>query len=453
MTDLVDPFEVASSSGSAGSAGPSGSYLGVGTEPAETGGDLLDEVRAWLARHIVVMRDGDLDVLTVWAAHTHLATRLYTSPRLQIDSPVPESGKTTVLEHLERLAFRPLQASSLSSPALLARVIGDSPRTILLDEVDRTLDPKKDGVGEIVAILNSGYKVGGTRPTLVPVKGGGWEAEEFSTFAPVVLAGNQPQLPDDTRTRIIRVLLLPDWRGTAEESDWELKDAEARELGERLALWATAVDVTARPALPAGVTGRFREKWLPLARVAMAASPQWLDRILALAAEDVDEVRRDREEGLAVEKPAVLLLRHIVQLWPEGEQFWPTTRLVSELVAAHPDVWGAASSYGRDLTAQRLGRMLSSSYGIRSTREDSTVKDSTRGYRRTQFGTATKALTARSAGATPTPESEPEEPEIPAEPAEFVPRTSCTACGGPMTYDDGTGTHPACTPHDERTTT
>jgi hypothetical protein len=185
----------------------------------------------------------------------------------------------------------------------------------------------------------------------------------------------------------------------------------------------------------------------------MAASPQWLDRILALAAEDVDEVRRDREEGLAVEKPAVLLLRHIVQLWPEGEQFWPTTRLVSELVAAHPDVWGAASSYGRDLTAQRLGRMLSSSYGIRSTREDSTVKDSTRGYRRTQFGTATKALTARSAGATPTPESEPEEPEIPAEPAEFVPRTSCTACGGPMTYDDGTGTHPACTPHDERTTT
>jgi hypothetical protein len=418
MTDLVDPFEDSMSATSARSATSADSYLGVGTEVAEIGGRLLDEARAWLARHIVVMRDGDLDVLTVWAAHTHLATRLYTSPRLQIDSPVPESGKTTVLEHLERLAFRPLQASSLSSPALLARVIGDSPRTILLDEVDRTLDPKKDGVGEIVAILNSGYKVGGTRPTLVPVKGGGWEAEEFSTFAPVVLAGNQPQLPDDTRTRIIRVLLLPDWRGTAEESDWELKDAEARELGERLALWATAVDVTARPSLPAGVTGRFREKWLPLARVANAASPKWLESVRALAADDVEQVRLDREEGLAVEKPAVLLLRHIIQLWPEGEPFWPTTRLIADLIAAHPDVWGAASSYGKDLTPHRLGRMLGSAYGIRPARRDSADKDSPRGYRRAHFGSAESALTARSAALHPTPSIDPAGLAEPAEPAE-----------------------------------
>ncbi|MGC5628194.1 DUF3631 domain-containing protein [Georgenia sp. Z1344] len=442
-----DPFEVASTSAaSARSAAPSGSYEGVGGEAAETGGALLDEVRAWLARHIVVMQPGDLDVLTLWAAHTHVAPRLYTTPRLQIDSPVPESGKTTVLEHLERLTYRPIQASSLSSPALLARVVGEDPRTVLLDEVDRTLDPKRDGVGEIVAILNSGYKVGGTRPTLVPVKGGSWEAKEFSTFAPVAMAGNQPQLPDDTRTRIVRVLLLPDWRGQAEESDWELKDDEARDLGDRLFRWGVTANVTERPELPPGVVGRFREKWLPLARVANAAGGRWLETVRELAAEDVEQVRRDREEGLAVEKPAVLLLRHIVQGWPEGEKFWRTTELVDSLVAWHPDMWGDSSSYGKALTAQRLGRMLSSGYGIRSTREDIAVKDSPRGYRRDQFGAAAEALTSRSAGPPVSATTPPIKPEAPAEASEPAApgSTTCSVCGTALAFDDGTGTHPSC---------
>jgi hypothetical protein len=69
-------------------------------------------------------------------------------------------------------------------------------------------------------------KVGATRPVLVPGKEGQWEVAEMSTFATVAMAGNQPKLPDDTRSRTIRVLLMPDWSGRAEDSDWELIDAE-----------------------------------------------------------------------------------------------------------------------------------------------------------------------------------------------------------------------------------
>lgn len=431
------------SAGSAASAGPAGSGgdpLHRGIELAEDvhedGAALLEEVRAWLARHITVMKPSDLDVLTLWAAHTHLSTALFTTPRLQIDSPVPESGKTTVLEHLERLTYRAVMASSISSAPLLARLVGSDPRTLLLDEVDRTLDPKKDGVGELVAILNSGYKVGGSRPTLVPVKGGDWEAVELSTFAPVVLAGNQPALPDDTRTRIIRVLLLPDWQGRAEESDWELKEEPASMLGARLARWARHArpNVAYRPEMPPGVTSRFREKWQPLARVAYAAGGRWLAAVMELAAADVEQVRLDREEGLAVEKPAVLLLRHIINLWPPGEPFWATTQLVDTLVMEHPEVWGDESNYGKALTPQRLGRMLNSAYGIRSTREDTAEKNSTRGYRRDHFGEATEALTARAAGSHPTgtpPPPEPAELSEPAEPAEPGPTgpLRCTECG------------------------
>ena len=50
----------------------------------------------------------------------------------------------------------------------------------------------------MIGIINTGYRVGATRPVLVPTKGGGWDAKEMSTFAPVAMAGNNPNLPADT---------------------------------------------------------------------------------------------------------------------------------------------------------------------------------------------------------------------------------------------------------------
>lgn len=458
------------SASSDSSDGSQGGYVHRGIEVSddvtEDGASLLDEVRAWLARHITVAKQTDLDVLTVYAAHTHAAEHLHSTPRLQVDSPVPESGKTTVLEHLERLCRRAVLASSISSSALLARLVAIEPRTLLLDEVDRTLDPKKSDVGELLSILNSGYKVGATRPTLVPVKDGGWEPRELPTFAPVVMAGNQPNLPADTQSRIIRILLLPDWSGRAEESDWEVKDAEASMLGARLARWTrqNREAFRDRPQMPPGCTSRFREKWQPLARVAQAAGPKWLEKMMTCAAEDVAEVAADRDAGLAVERPAILLLRHIIEAWPEEATFWSTTDLVDTLIHAHPEVWGESSPYGKALTAQRMGRMLVSSYRIRSTKEDTADKNSARGYRRDQFRSAVGALHSRSDTVAHTDTHTPPEPSGPSEAPEpsevddiiaeafddtVAPSTHCTACAEPLHRLDiaeGAERHPGCVP-------
>ena len=66
--------------------------------------------------------------------------------------------------------------ASVSSSAMLARVLEAGIRTMLIDEVDRSLAPDKEGIADLLAILNSGYKRGGTRPVLTPIKakGGGW---------------------------------------------------------------------------------------------------------------------------------------------------------------------------------------------------------------------------------------------------------------------------------------
>jgi hypothetical protein len=358
---------------------------GVPPRPMIDGDVLLKEVRDWLATYICTVNDADLDLLTLWAAHTHLVFETYTTQRLQIDSPVPESGKTTCLEHLQRLCHRSVQIASLASPALLTRMLSAELRTILIDEADRSLNPDKEGIGELLAVLNSGYKRGAKRPVLIPVKGNQWEVKEMPTFAPVAMAGNNPNLPDDTRSRMIRVLLLPDIRGEVEESDWELIENEATGLHDQLADWAEQVREQVRierPGLPDGIIGRFREKWSPLKRVAVAAGGDWPRRVDVMALHDKDAHDMDKEDGLINEKPAVVLLRHIYELWPADTQFVPTLELIDMLVIAHSNLWGEEGPIGRKLTAKRLGGMLARSYKIHSDQPD---RGAPRGYHRSAF--------------------------------------------------------------------
>lgn len=382
-------------------------HIGGVIEPA---GTILDSVHDWLERFITVVDDNDIDLLTLWAVHTHLAHETYTTPRLLLDSAVPGSGKTTVLEHLQRLAFNPIQMASLSSPALLTRMLDVEMRTILIDEADRSLSQNKDGVEELLAVLNSGYKRGGTRPVLVPAKGGAWDVSEMPTFAPVAMAGNSPNLPEDTKSRSIRVLLMPDIDGTAEESDWELYDIDARDLGESIAAWAEHVrsDVAAnRPVMPEAVKGRARERWAPLKRVAVAAGGRWPAVVNEMAVKDVERMAADKAEGFVQQRPHVTLLSHIHEAWEPDERFVATEQMIERLVASHPEAWGETSSYGKRLTAQRLGRMLSTHYNVQTSRPDT---NGHRGYTRSSLATAFRQFGLD-------PRSKPDEPAEPVEPA------------------------------------
>jgi hypothetical protein len=393
----VQPGSVAFSDGSDAQDGFDGSILG----------GALTVVRAWFGRFVSVPDDLDLDLLALWAAHTHVALETYSTPRLILDSTMPGSGKTTVLEHLQRLSYAPIQAASISSPALLARMLSKGIRTILIDEVDRSLDPKKPGVEDLIAILNSGYKRGATRPVLVPAKGGEWDVAEMSTYAPVAMAGNAPHLPDDTRSRSIRVLLMPDLYGVVESSDWEEIEADANELGATL---ASAMDAardfirTVRPPLPTGCVGRMKEKWNPIKRVATAAGGSWPAVADRLIERDIQEAEMEREEGLMKLPPQMVMLTDLHAVWAEEEAFVSAGELVRRLISENPDYWDVSSAYGRSLTVQRMGRILAQ-VKVRSSKNS---KDQ-RGYQRAQF-----QIAWRQSGITPRTEpSKPSEPSRP----------------------------------------
>jgi len=368
MTDETD--------GSAYSSGPSGSTR-------ETGpiGPILDAVDGWLSRFIRTTTPEDIHLLTLWAAHTYVVEQTYTSPRLQIDSVMPGSGKTTCLEHLAHLARRPLSASTISSEALLPRVLESGIRTILIDEADRSLDMKNPIMAGVLATINTGYKRGGSRPVLVKDSDGNWTDREMSTFAPVALAGNNPNLPDDTRSRCIRVLLMPDLDGTAEPSDWEDLEGDADRLQVQL---SEAMDAArdaigeARPELPPGCVARHREKWRPLARVAAVAGGRWPAIAEQLILRDLQEHETEKEEGLMNRPLRVHLLFDLAEVWREGEAFVPTPELITRLAQTAPQRWGAESLKG--LTPPGLGRMLMTGYKIASDREPTGARR--RGYTR-----------------------------------------------------------------------
>jgi hypothetical protein len=372
------------------------------------GAALLDDVRTWFARFICVVDDGDLDILTLWSAHTHLARELYTTPRLLIDSPIHESGKTTLLEHLQRLCLSPIQAAVISSEALLPRMLEQSLHTVLLDEANRTLRKDKPGVEDLLAVLNSGYRFGATRPVLMPAGNGEWQVRKMSTFAPVAMAGNGPNLPDDTMSRTLRILMYPDLEDVSEESDWEFIEPEARELAARIVDWADSVRTVIKETtveLPKGCTRRARERWRPLKRVAVMAGGEWPavtdELILANLAQDAAE----REAGLRTRPARMAVLADLYAVWPEDEKFVATSDLVHRLITHDPDYWGADSPYGKELTETRFGRMLSGAAKVTSQRPGGTGP---RGFLRSQLESAWQRLRI--------PLLQPGEPGEPGEP-------------------------------------
>lgn len=357
-----------------------GGSVGVGGSLS----DLIGEIRTWLGTYIKVMDESDLDVLALWALHTWVCEETYTTPRLLINSPSPGSGKTTLMEHLAKFSKGSIQAASVSSAAVLARATASGIRTLLIDEVDRVLNPKRPGVEDLLAVINSGYRRGAVRIVSASRGKNDWELAEMPTFSPVAIAGNSPLLPDDTLSRCLVVRLLPDISGTVQPSDWEFLEEPASELALRIEQvmdeHREAIRVS-RPELPPGCVNRLKERWNPLKRIAAVAGAEWSRRVDQLILKDIESARQDAENSELQQKPNIQLMRDLFSVFGVEGGFIPTGQLVAKLIRHNPDQWSISSVYGKDLTPQRFGRILNSAYGLNSMR----IGDSARGYHSDQF--------------------------------------------------------------------
>jgi hypothetical protein len=143
------------------------------------GADLLDALSASIRQH-VVMSDRAADTATLWVLHTYLLDCFGISPRLAITSPEKQCGKTTLLDVLARLVWRPLPTANATAAAIF-RVVEKQPPTLLIDEADTFL-PEKD---ELRGILNSGHHQGGS---VIRTVGEAFEPRAFSTYSACAIA-------------------------------------------------------------------------------------------------------------------------------------------------------------------------------------------------------------------------------------------------------------------------
>jgi hypothetical protein len=354
-----------------------------GSDAYSKGSALLADTAAWFATYTRTRLDCGPDLLALWTMHSHLMDQWWSSPRLFVTSALPGCGKTTILDHLERLTPNPMMGSQ-ATPALIARVVSAQQTTVLLDETDNLLSNKKDGTPDLLATLNSGYRRGGNRPVLDPKKGGGWEAKSMSTFAAVALAGIGDHLPDAVLSRSITLRLDRANEGEVSPSDWRRIEPFAHALRDSLSEWAEANADHVAEALdamptPPGLHGRDLEVWEPLLAIGYYVGQGWLERAEHCRTEFTRERDLDSQIGRA-ERPGLRLLKATRQAWHPNADFMETAALLSALAIHDPESWGDEAPYGR-LKAKRLANLLAE-FGVRPHHSSDKTK---RGYHVNQF--------------------------------------------------------------------
>ncbi len=176
-----------------------GDHEGAGVEAAGDGAALLDELRAAIGKYVVLPSQEALTAVTLWVAATHIQTALQHAPRLAVMSPTKGCGKSRVLDVLHETVHKPMMTVN-TSPAVIFRVIGKIPPTLLVDEADTIFGPKASGDSEILrGLLNAGHQR--NRPAW-RISGPEHKPTPFPTFAMAAIAGIG-DLPDTITDRAV----------------------------------------------------------------------------------------------------------------------------------------------------------------------------------------------------------------------------------------------------------
>src|SRR6266404_4154807 len=222
------------------------------------GADLLDEVYRVL-KDRVILGDDAYVACALWVPHTYCFKLFDTTPRLFIHSPTHACGKSTVLDLLEKLVYRPLATSDATGAAVVRLIEAWGP-TLLVDEYDSMRYPDS-----LRNVFNSGF---GRGKQTIRVDG------VFNTFAPFAVVSTTPLAP----SMFSRSILIRLRRKLPSEKIRPVSGYEGTNIRRRIARWVAdnqAALVQAQPRFPRGITDRLAAAWTPLFAIADAAGGKW----------------------------------------------------------------------------------------------------------------------------------------------------------------------------------
>jgi len=378
----------------------------LATEPhseKQDGAKLLRDVEKVLTDH-VILPPGVAAVVAVWALHTWCLDAADYTPYLWIRSPTPECGKSTLMEWLDVLVWKPVGTNN-ASPAVMYRLIEKHGCTLLLDDIDTAYTGERRD--DMANILNSGFHRGSPVFRMEKDVTGQMTDKEFATFGAKAIGGiGRRVLKGSTASRTIRV----DMRRAGRDELRALprpRDRERKAIGAilrpRMMRWRDdnlAALRTQRPNIPDTLLGRASDMADPLLAIADLCAEEWPTRMRGLLSAFMGHA----VEVAEATDHRVTLLRDLDALFEERRaDFLLSEELVAGLKALAERPW-VDWNHGRGLSAKALADELDE-FGVKSAPKRSA------GNRRGHYHSAIAAALAAYAPSPPAP-SAPTSPPL-----------------------------------------
>lgn len=314
------------------------------------GAELADEIKALFDRYLYLPNGASASV-TLWVMHTYALGCFEITPRLAILSPMPGCGKSTLMDLICMLSYRPLMLSSITAAAMF-RIIAEYKPTLLIDEADTFLR----GNEELRGIINAGYEQGG-KVSRVEVVNKKQVVSLFPCYGACAIAGIGG-MHKTIQERSVNVVIE---RKTHADKIERMRKREIREITpdiQRKCLrWASdhAEQLSAaRPNMPLYMGDRATDIWEPLFAIAETISPEWLEQINK-AAKALNKTQPNEDDS----SMRLQLLADIKSIFDEqpNQQTFVSTWLVNKLNELEESPW-SDFGYGRGLSVHSLARQL-----------------------------------------------------------------------------------------------
>ncbi|MFD8708142.1 DUF3631 domain-containing protein [Kitasatospora sp. NPDC059648] len=346
---------------------------------ATEGADLLAQLRAQIAKFVILPSQQALDAATLWVAATHLQGSWQHAPRLAVVGPAKRCGKSRLLDVLTETVHNPV-ATVNSSPAAIFRSISEEPPTLLVDEADTIFGSPKmaEKNEEMRGLLNAGHQ---RDRYVLRVVGKEHAPGRFPTFAMAAIAGIG-DLPDTIMDRSIVIRMRRRAEGERVSPYRTKRDRPAlHAIRDKIARWAAPLADQAlclEPAMP--VEDRAADTWEPLVIVADLAGGPWPGHARQACKRMVDAEAKAEEDNAGGAR-ILADIRRIFHANREADSL-TTDQLLRELNDNAEAPWAESSRGG--LTPRALGAMLRE-FGITS--GNVRVGDGTqrKGYTRHKF--------------------------------------------------------------------
>ncbi|MBD0694711.1 DUF3631 domain-containing protein [Streptomyces sp. CBMA123] len=333
---------------------PDGTDLIPDTEATE-GADLLAQLRAQIAKFVILPSEQALDAATLWVAATHLQGSWQHAPRLAVVGPAKRCGKSRLLDVLTETVHQPVLTVN-STPAAVFRSITEEPPTLLVDEADTIFGSPKmaEKNEEMRGLLNAGHQ---RDRYVLRVVGNDHTPRRFHTFAMAAIAGIG-DLPDTIMDRSIVIRMRRRAEGESVAPYRTKRDSPAlHAIRDKIARWAAPLADRAlclEPSMP--VEDRAADTWEPLVIVADLAGGPWPRRARQACRRMVDaevQAEEDNPGGARI----LADIRRIFHAASEPEPDSMTTgQLLFALNGNEEAPWAESARGG--LTPRALGAML-----------------------------------------------------------------------------------------------